>query len=72
MNSTPPLSGRTLLRPLSPSLPPAGPGERGESKTRRRELAGFFKTNRSLFSRRTGGRLGEEGWGDEGPAARTD
>src|SRR5215217_3515000 len=23
-------------------------------------------TNLSLFSRRTGGRLGEEGWGDEG------
>ncbi len=32
----------------------------------------LLETNLSLFSRRTGGRLGEEGRGDEGPGGAAD
>ncbi len=54
-------SGRTLTppNPLSPSLPP--PAGR-EGATAQAAGSRLF----SLFSRRTGGRLGEEGRGDEG------
>src|ERR1700681_1712850 len=55
-------SSPSLPQPLSPSLPPAG-RERGEQEVlQRRNRSLLF----SLFSRRTGGRLGEEGRGDEG------
>src|SRR6478609_5178515 len=46
--------------PLSPGLPPTPPGERGLKESSR------YKLPFSLFSRRTGGRPGEEGRGDEG------
>src|SRR4051812_20333020 len=56
--------GPSSPRPSSPdpSLPPA-PGEEGGV---RRCLSLPF-SNHSLFSRQVGGRLGEEGRGDEGP-----
>ena len=56
-------SGRALTpQPLSPSLPPAG-RERGASRQLSPKQT---QTNFSLFSRRMGGRRGEEGRGDEG------
>jgi len=53
--------------PLS-QPPPRPPGERGavSPEKARRALFSSSSTNLSLFSRRTGGRLGEEGRGDEG------
>src|SRR5947209_20578876 len=49
--------------PLPASPPPPG---RGGSQTRRSPVLFLLLTNHSLFSRRKGGRLGEEGRGDEG------
>src|ERR1700681_2760147 len=54
-----------LTRPLSPSLPPPA-GREGRRARFGEGASWFFKTNHSLFSRRKGGRLGEEGRGDEG------
>src|SRR4051812_25454827 len=56
----PPLRGEpSLPQPPLSQPPPRPPGERG--------LKDSLRINFSLFSRRSGGRLGEEGRGDEGP-----
>src|SRR6185295_12361770 len=60
-------SGRTLTPP-TPSLP-ASPPPAGREGAKAELFWPFFQTNHSLFSRRTGGRLGEEGRGDEGPTS---
>ena len=54
---------RTLITPypLLSQPPPHPPGEKGNEKALK-----LIPTNFSLFSRRMGGRLGEEGRGDEG------
>ncbi|MEA2603151.1 MAG: hypothetical protein QOF89_4143 [Acidobacteriota bacterium] len=67
--------GRTSVRRLEALTPPAPlshppplpPGERGAvSPEKAKRILSSSSTNFSLFSRRTGGRMGEEGRGDEG------
>src|SRR6202163_1635380 len=59
-------------RPFTPPAPLSQPpprltGERGAGSPKKTGRSSCcFQTNLSLFSRRTGGRLGEEGRGDEG------
>src|SRR5262245_29838540 len=54
---------RGTLTPPTPSLPASPPAAGREGAQRRLETV-------PLFSRRSGGRLGEEGWGDEGSRQR--
>jgi hypothetical protein len=53
----------SLPQPPLSQPPPRPPGERGLKRDR---SFSPLLTDFSLFSRRTGGRLGEEGRGDEG------